>query len=215
MYLFTNATGQRHYPDGTNHFDPSSILFKPQHLWQIIASNVGVSITLSVLAFWAYKRSFAEVAVIYLIPYLWVNHWLVFITYLQHTDPVLPHYSANKWTFARGALATIDRKLMGPIGPYVLHGICETHVSHHVSSKIPHYNAWEATEALKNFLGPHYQCSEESMFSSFWRSYRECLFIEDGEDVVFYKNASGLAKMVPVEEGGHISDSGIDMGESK
>jgi hypothetical protein len=27
----------------------------------------------------------------YFVPYLWVNHWLVFITYLQHTDPKLPH----------------------------------------------------------------------------------------------------------------------------
>jgi omega-6 fatty acid desaturase (delta-12 desaturase) len=43
----------------------------------------------SLLTFWAYQRSFSEVAVIYLIPYLWVNHWLVFITYLQHTDPLL------------------------------------------------------------------------------------------------------------------------------
>jgi omega-6 fatty acid desaturase (delta-12 desaturase) len=60
------------------------------------------------------------------------------ITFLQHTDPVLPHYSASKWTFARGALATIDRNLLGPIGPYITHGICETHVAHHISSKIPH-----------------------------------------------------------------------------
>jgi omega-6 fatty acid desaturase (delta-12 desaturase) len=94
---------------------------------------------------------------------------------LQHTDPVLPHYSANKWTFARGALATIDRKFMGPIGEYILHGICETHVSHHISSKIPHYNAWEATDALREFLGPHYYRSEENMWRCFYRSYRDCL----------------------------------------
>jgi fatty acid desaturase len=48
------------------------------------------------------------------------------------------HYTANKWTFARGALATIDRTFLGPIGAYVLHGICETHVAHHISSKMPH-----------------------------------------------------------------------------
>lgn len=32
---------------------------------------------------------------------------------------------------------------------------------------------------------------------------------------MFYKNASGLAQRVPVEESGNISDSGIDMAESK
>jgi omega-6 fatty acid desaturase (delta-12 desaturase) len=46
-------------------------------------------ITFSILGYWAYKRTVSEVVVFYVIPYLWVNHWLVFITYLQHTDPVL------------------------------------------------------------------------------------------------------------------------------
>lgn len=36
-------------------------------------SDVGVVLTLAALAFWTYKRSFTEVAVIYGIPYLWVN----------------------------------------------------------------------------------------------------------------------------------------------
>lgn len=83
-----------------------------------------------------------------LIHYLRVNHWLVLITFLQHTDPILPHYRAPEFTFPRGALATLDRsllgdcgKLMGWIGAHATHGISETHVLHHVSSKIPHYNA--------------------------------------------------------------------------
>ena len=28
------------------------------------------------------------------------------------------------------------------------HGISETHVAHHISSKIPHYHAWDAKAAL-------------------------------------------------------------------
>ncbi|WVQ65742.1 uncharacterized protein L199_003920 [Kwoniella botswanensis] len=214
-YLAVNATGQRHYPKGTNHFTPSSIIFKASHFWQIIWSDIGIVITLAALAFWAYKRSFSEMFVIYFLPYLFVHNWLVFITYLQHTDPVLPHYSANTWTFPRGALATIDRTFMGPIGAYVLHGICETHVSHHISSKIPHYNAWEATEALRKFLGPHYYRSEENMFVSCWKAYRSCVFVEENQDIVFYRNARGVAQRVAVEENGNISDSGVDMTESK
>jgi omega-6 fatty acid desaturase (delta-12 desaturase) len=163
--------------------------------------------------------------IIYGIPYLYVNHWLVFITYLQHTDPALPHYTAEKWTFARGALATIDRTFMGFVGGWILHGICETHVAHHTSSKIPHYNAWEATEALKNFLGPHYQRSEENMFVSFYKAHRDCVvrhlyfclksanqqFVEDNQGVVFFKNARGVAQKYAVEEGGNISDSGVEL----
>lgn len=76
----------------------------------------------------------------------------------------------------------------------------------------------------------HYQATEENMFYSFWRSFRECKvsrirrtrmetadgqFVEDGEDIVFYKNASGIAQRVPVEEGGNVSDSGVDVSEAK
>lgn len=88
-----------------------------------------------------------------------VNHWLVLITFLQHTDPLLPHYRAAEFTFPRGALATLDRTLLGGlgslagwIGSTATHGISETHVLHHVSSKIPHYNAWEASDALRERL---------------------------------------------------------------
>lgn len=77
-----------------------------------------------------------------------VNHWLVVITFLQHTDPLLPHYRAPEFTFPRGALATMDRNLLGDcgkimawIGAHATNGISETHVLHHVSSKIPHYHA--------------------------------------------------------------------------
>lgn len=88
-----------------------------------------------------------------------VNHWLVLITFLQHTDPLVPHYRAPEFTFARGALSTLDRHLLADlgsipawIGATLTHGISETHVLHHVSSKIPHYNAWEASDALRKKL---------------------------------------------------------------
>lgn len=214
-YLIMNASGQRHYPKGTNHFTPSSIIFKPAQFLQIIASDIGVFATLAGLAYWSYARSFTEMMIVYFIPYLFVNNWLVMITFLQHTDPLLPHYSANKWTFARGALCTVDRKFFGWIGPVALHGIAETHVAHHISSKMPHYHAWEATEALKTFLGQHYHQSDEHILKSCYRIYKTCLFIEEGQDVAFFKDANGLAQKVGVEETGNVSDSGVDMGEAK
>jgi omega-6 fatty acid desaturase (delta-12 desaturase) len=88
-----------------------------------------------------------------------VNHWLVLITFLQHTDPLLPHYRSEEFTFPRGALATLDRNLLGDLGSFmgwigatVTHGISETHVAHHVSSKIPHYNAYVVVIAYPNLI---------------------------------------------------------------
>ena len=48
-------------------------MFKERNFWQIIWSDLGVSITLGLLGFWGYKRSFAEVGLVYGLPYIWVN----------------------------------------------------------------------------------------------------------------------------------------------
>jgi omega-6 fatty acid desaturase (delta-12 desaturase) len=191
MYLLQNASGQLHYPKGTNHYNPDSIIFDARHRSQILISDLGLAITLSALGAWAYYRGMGEVVRYYLIPYLWCNNWLVMITYLQHTHPEVPHYQADSWTFPRGALCTIDRNWLGPVGPYLFHGIAETHVLHHVSSKIPHYHAWEATEALKARLGEHYHWDDKNIFVSLWQSIRNCKFIEEDDGVAFYRNAKG------------------------
>ncbi|PWN23309.1 hypothetical protein BCV69DRAFT_292557 [Microstroma glucosiphilum] len=212
MYLIKNSSGQLHFPKGTNHFNPDSIIFDKRHRSQIIMSDVGIALTISALAYAVSQTSFGTVMRYYGYSYLCVNHWLVMITYLQHTDPLLPHYSAEAWTFPRGALCTIDRKWLGPIGPYILHGIAETHVAHHISSKIPHYNAWEATEALKERLGEHYHCTDENVFVSLWKTVTNCKFIEENEKVSFYRNAHGVPQVVAAEKELE-SDSGLALSE--
>lgn len=194
-YLFNNASGQLWYPKGTNHFDPNSTIFDKRHRNQVLISDAFLLGMFSLLTvFGHYHGGLAGVVKYYVIPYLGVNHWLVMITYLQHTDPSLPHYGADTWNFQRGALCTMDRNLLGPVGPYLMHGalkllrrrmkdriatflapglfrplplplerlltlppcsigICETHICHHLVSQIPHHHAWEATAALKEFLG--------------------------------------------------------------
>ncbi|KAH8929558.1 hypothetical protein BT69DRAFT_1345739 [Atractiella rhizophila] len=161
---------------------------------------------LSMLGVFAYFRGVGEVFKAYFMPWFWVNHWLVLITYLQHTDPMLPHYREGEWNFQRGALCTIDRNIHG----FFFHGIAETHVAHHTSSKIPHYNAWAATEALKKRLGPYYQKSEENYWVSLWKSYNACKFVEDEGDVVFMKDRYGKASLRAVLET-PLSDSGVDV----
>ncbi|KAM0749738.1 delta-12-fatty acid desaturase [Meredithblackwellia eburnea MCA 4105] len=211
LYLTVNASGQKQFPKWTNHFNPGSIIFDARHREQVIISNIGILTVIGILHAIRLHFGWAAFIKFYFIPYLCVNHWLVMIVYLQHTDETSPHYSSAEWNFARGALTTIDRNLMGPIGPYLLHGICETHVVHHISSRLPHYHAWEATEAMKNFLGPHYMSTNENMFVSLWHVYRNCRYVEENEDVSFYRNCYGqVQRRVQPEKN---VDSGVDVNE--
>lgn len=123
-------------------------------------------------------------------PYLWVNHWLVFITYLQHTDPTLPHYDHEEWNFARGAAATIDREFPF-IGPYIFHDIIETHVLHHFVSRIPFYNARPASEAIKKVLGKHYRHDDSNIILSLYKVARSCQFVE-GDGVKMFRNYNNI-----------------------
>ncbi|CAE6411280.1 unnamed protein product [Rhizoctonia solani] len=151
LYLIMNISGQNHYPKWTNHFVPKQPLFQPHHYFQILFSDFGIFLWLGALVWWSMARGFEEMFRVYFIPYLWVNHWLILITFLQHTDPLLPHYRQSAFTFTRGALSTLDRNLLGGegfiasitgwLGATLTHGISETHVLHHVCSKIPHYHA--------------------------------------------------------------------------
>jgi len=204
-YLFSNASGQLSYPKHTNHFDPEAVIFDQRHYGQIVASDIGLGITLTALYFWAQATSYTNVFMYYGIPYLCVNHWLVLITFLQHTDPMLPHYREGEWTFPRGALATQDRNVYN----FFTHSIANSHVAHHISSRIPHYHAPEATEHLKTLLGDHYMFSNEHWTVSLYKTYRACRFVDDDGDVVFFRNSSGKAVRKVVYEG---SDSGIDAG---
>ncbi|KAF5369489.1 hypothetical protein D9758_002645 [Tetrapyrgos nigripes] len=219
-YILFNSSGQRRYPKNTNHFNPASVIYSPHHYSQIIMSDVGILIWLAGIIGWSWYRGFAEVFTLYLVPYLWVNHWLVLITFLQHTDPLLPHYRAPEFTFPRGALATLDRSLLGDlgsfmgwIGAFATHGISETHILHHVSSKIPHYHAWEASAALKKKLHAvgHRTDGNAGGWAEMYRVYRECKFVEDEGDVVFFKNAHGLAQARPAFNSDSPSDSGIEI----
>lgn len=124
------------------------------------------------------------------------------ITFLQHTDPTLPHYAPSSWNYVRGAAATIDREF-GFIGRTLLHGIIETHVLHHYVSTIPFYHADEATEAIKPVMGKHYRANVEGgslgFLKSMWTSARWCQWVEpsegaegEGKGIFFFRNRNGL-----------------------
>ncbi|OSD07329.1 hypothetical protein PYCCODRAFT_1430581 [Trametes coccinea BRFM310] len=219
-YLLWNASGQSRYPKDTSHFKPTAVMFRPDQRGQIIISNVGIMLWMAGITMAISQWGFFEVFRVYLVPYLWVNHWLVLITFLQHTDPILPHYRASEFTFPRGALSTLDRSLLGDLGSvmawlgaFATHGISETHVAHHVSSKIPHYHAWEATDALRKRLAQHgiKLQGRPGGWAEVYRVFKECKFVEDEGDILFYKNAYGLAATRPVFADNTASDSGIEI----
>ncbi|GAO49951.1 hypothetical protein G7K_4087-t1 [Saitoella complicata NRRL Y-17804] len=195
MYLFTDVTAGPKYPDvpkhKINHFHPDSPLYRPEQFWAIVASDIGVGLTLTALYFAAQTFGWANVALYYGVPYLWVNHWLVMITFLQHTDPSLPHYRGKAWNFARGAAATIDRDF-GFIGRHIFHGIIEYHVAHHYISRIPFYHGEEATNAIRKVIGEHYMRDDTNFFLALWRSARMCQWVADKGEIVFFQNANGL-----------------------
>jgi omega-6 fatty acid desaturase (delta-12 desaturase) len=194
---------------GVNHFNPSSPLFESKDAKWIWISDIGVFLALAGLYQLGRSFGFSNIAVWYLLPYLWVNHWLVAITYLQHTDPTLAHYDAKSWSFVRGAASTIDRD-MGFIGRNIFHGIADTHVLHHYVSTIPFYNADKATEAIKPVMGAHYRSDPKygpwEFTKSLFTVLRLCQWVEpsagtegEAEHVLFYRNRNGFGNVKPVE----------------
>merc|ERR1711963_445350 len=133
-----------------DHFRPSSKMFTDKVRGKVLISSIGVICTLGLLLKLSLDYGFLTVGLWYTGPYLWTNFWLVLYTWLQHTDPSVPQYGADEWTFVKGALTTIDR----PYGifDFLHHKIGSTHVAHHFFHEIPFYHGDEATAALKDFL---------------------------------------------------------------
>lgn len=195
-YLTYNALGSPMYPPGTNHFFPSSPLFKPHERPGIIASDIGISVMIYLLYAWTKQVGFHMFIKLYFVPYLFTNHWVVMLTYLQHSDPTIPHYRKKQWTFLRGATCTVDRPLLGWVGRFFLHNVSHDHLAHHLFSSTPFYNQPQVTECIKKVLKDDYNFDSTNTFRALYRSFTQCLFIEDDGDIVFYKNRDGKAARV-------------------
>ncbi|KAK0506111.1 fatty acid desaturase-domain-containing protein [Armillaria luteobubalina] len=189
VYLAKNTMGSKMYAPGTNHFDPDSPLFKPEQRNAIIVSDIGLVAMVLLLAYAGPSFFFKH----YLIPYLLTNHWIVMFTYLHHSDPTIPHYRKAEWSFLRGAAATVDRPLLGWMGRFFFHNISHDHVAHHFFSSAPFYNGPAITQIVKNVLGKSYNYDSTPSFYALYRSFTQCLFVEEEGDIVFYKNKHGDA----------------------
>ena len=118
---------------GNSHFAPWGSLFRDEEVWYIFASDVALVIMAAILFYAGQQIGSAMVVRLYLVPYLWCNHWIVAITYLHHTHPDLPKFEPEAWTFLKGATATVDRNF-GWAGRFFFHDIIDYHVIHHLFS---------------------------------------------------------------------------------
>ncbi|KAI1779642.1 delta-12 fatty acid desaturas-like protein [Hypoxylon cercidicola] len=170
-----------------SHFLPNSSLFRKDEFWYILVSDVGILSMCAVL--YTVGQSFGSAAMVwtYVLPWMWVNHWIVMITYLHHTSPSLPKYTPESWTYLRGALATVDRD-PGFFLKHMFHHIIDTHVVHHLFPRIPHYHAQEATEAIKPLLGAYYHVDRTSLWRALWIAFTECQWVEPDSDKTFQAN---------------------------
>ncbi|KAK7423857.1 hypothetical protein QQZ08_008901 [Neonectria magnoliae] len=160
-----------------SHFDPTSAVFRPSEAVFIFLSDVGLALMATVLYLVAQKIGASTTFLLYGVPYLWVHHWLVAITYLHHHHADVPHYTPEGWTYVKGALATVDREF-GFIGKHLFHGIIEKHVIHHLFPRIPFYKADEATEAVLPVLGHHYVRDSRSFLGQLWSVFGTLKYVE-------------------------------------
>lgn len=94
-----------------------------------------------------------------------------------------------------------------------MHGLAETHVLHHLCSKIPHYHAWEASEAIKKKLGQHYQSSDENVFISLWKNMNKCKYVNEEDKICFYRDCNGVPSACLAQESRANSDSAIALSD--
>ncbi|KAK4107710.1 bifunctional D12/D15 fatty acid desaturase [Canariomyces notabilis] len=160
-----------------SHFEPTSAVFRPSEAFYIALSDLGLAIVGGLLYLASTVVGWKTVFLLYGVPYFWVHHWLVAITYLHHTHPEVHHFEAESWSFVKGALATVDRDF-GFVGRHLFHGIIDTHVVHHLFPRIPFYYAEEATEAIKPLLGDLYHRDDRSFMGQLWSTFTKCKYVE-------------------------------------
>lgn len=179
FYLFKRSPGRK-----GSHFLPSSPLFRASERKDVVTSTVLWSLFVAFLGWIGIQYGIGFLVTFYVMPYLVFVVWLDLVTFLHHTEPDIPWYRNDSWYFLKGALSTIDRDY-GFINN--IHHNIGTHVAHHIFLNMPHYYLKDATEAIKPILGDYYRQTREPVWKSLWRSARECIFVPNEGQKVYYQ----------------------------
>lgn len=116
-YLLTNVTGHNFHHrqregrgkgkanglgGGVNHFDPRSPIFDARDAKYIVLSDVGIGLAAAGLFYLGQTFGWANMAVWYFVPYLWVNHWLGTLpwSHLHAHNYILPIIHKSLFAFA-------------------------------------------------------------------------------------------------------------------
>ncbi|KAF2682044.1 hypothetical protein K458DRAFT_444196 [Lentithecium fluviatile CBS 122367] len=187
VYLFTNDNGHNLHerqPEGRG-------IGKRRDAKWILISDIGVVTALVGLYMPGQIVGWLNLAISYLLPYLWVNHWLGTLNIWHRKVSSAP-------TFAPGS-ERMDRF----VGRRIFHGIADTHVLHHYVSVIAFYHAEKASEAIRPVTGAHYRSDTKSgavgCVKELWTVFRLYQWVEPSEGVdedlphvLFYRNRTGL-----------------------
>lgn len=128
-----------------------------------------------------------KILVLYFGPLCIINSWFITYSFLHHTDPKIPWYGENEWTWLKGALSTIDRKYPILIDLIHHHG-GSAHICHHLFPEIPHYHLIEATKYIKNVLGSKYNYDDNFFIYSLWNNMKHCNYIEQDIGIQYYQS---------------------------
>mmetsp|Transcript_24049 Transcript_24049/g.42115 ORF Transcript_24049/g.42115 Transcript_24049/m.42115 type:complete len:290 (+) Transcript_24049:532-1401(+) len=196
LYLMGFASTGRLGQDGKvleagefiDHYRPWSKMFPVKLRPKVAISTLGVIGAWVAVCTAAKEYGVLPVTLWYLGPLMYNQAWLVLYTWLQHTDPSVPQYGTDQWTWVKGTLSTIDR----PYGifDFLHHKIGSTHVAHHLFHEIPFYKADVATAAIKAYLEPKglYNYDPTPWYSAMWKLARTCHYIEDLNGIQYYKS---------------------------
>ena len=175
--------------DAADHYRPWSKMFPTKLRFKVIMSTLGIVIAWIVIGLSIYKFGILPVTLWYIGPLMWNQAWLVLYTWLQHTDPSVPHYGIDAFTWMRGALSTIDRPY-GVVLDFFHHNIGSTHVAHHLFSEMPFYKADIATAAIKSYLDPLglYNYDPTPWYLAMWRIAKQCHYIDGLGGIQYFKS---------------------------
>ncbi|MCR9142552.1 MAG: fatty acid desaturase [bacterium] len=184
LWLFPFYLWRRSPRHDGSHFHPGSGLFKAAEKWDVLTSTFWWCGMLGLLGWFGYEFGALALLQYYVGPYLVFIAWLDLVTYLHHSDPDVPWYRGEEWSFAKGALSSVDRDY-GVVNE--VHHNIGTHVLHHLFINIPHYNLRRATDALAPRLGAFYRSSHLPFWKAFARNARSCHYIDDESHTAYFR----------------------------
>ena len=176
--------------------NPWSKLLPPKLRAKSVLSTLTFAASIAGLAKLAFDHTLLSVALWYGFPIVLLYFWGFIYSFLHHTDPSVPVYGNDEWTWMRGALTTIDRDY--GIFNIFHHQMGSTHVVHHLFHEVPFYNSVKATTAVREFLEPKglYNFDPTPWWKALWRTFRKCQYIDDTSGVQYKRSFDDIVPML-------------------